>query len=182
MAAAGLAGPAAGGGRTRSRGGQGPNGRTRTAPLTPPHARARALSLLPSAKRQGFCVGKRWKAVNGPSAASSYWSDRRRRASAGRVNGHQRAEESLPIPLAAPPQWAPTGPSTPLSAGTARRLKTPTRGRPPPQLERSHSAVPRTSRTQASFNTMRYKGRDSASGIDRKLSIIRQLPLLLLNR
>ena len=27
--------------------------------------------------------------------------------------------------------------------------------------------------TQASFNTMRYKGRDSASGIDRKLSIIR---------
>ncbi len=27
--------------------------------------------------------------------------------------------------------------------------------------------------TQASFNTMWYKGRDSASGIDRKLSIIR---------
>jgi hypothetical protein len=27
--------------------------------------------------------------------------------------------------------------------------------------------------TQASLNTMRYKGRDSASGIDRKLSIIR---------
>jgi hypothetical protein len=27
--------------------------------------------------------------------------------------------------------------------------------------------------TQASFNIMRYKGRDSASGIDRKLSIIR---------
>jgi hypothetical protein len=27
--------------------------------------------------------------------------------------------------------------------------------------------------TQASFNTIRYKGRDSASGIDRKLSIIR---------
>ena len=27
--------------------------------------------------------------------------------------------------------------------------------------------------SQASFNTMRYKGRDSASGIDRKLSIIR---------
>jgi hypothetical protein len=25
---------------------------------------------------------------------------------------------------------------------------------------------------QASFNTMRYKGRDSASGIDRKLSIM----------
>jgi hypothetical protein len=27
--------------------------------------------------------------------------------------------------------------------------------------------------TQASFNTMQYKGRDSASGIGRKLSIIR---------
>ncbi len=27
--------------------------------------------------------------------------------------------------------------------------------------------------TQASFNTIRYKGRDCASGIDRKLSIIR---------
>jgi hypothetical protein len=27
--------------------------------------------------------------------------------------------------------------------------------------------------TQASFNTMRYKGRDSAAGIGRKLSIIR---------
>ena len=31
----------------------------------------------------------------------------------------------------------------------------------------------RVTHTQASFNTMRYKGRDSASGIDRKLSIIR---------
>ncbi len=38
--------------------------------------------------------------------------------------------------------------------------------------------------TQASFDTMQYKGRGSASGIDRKLSIIilEQLPLLLLNR
>jgi hypothetical protein len=37
----------------------------------------------------------------------------------------------------------------------------------------SHQCNQGSLHTQASFNTMQYKGRDSASGIDRKLSIIR---------
>jgi hypothetical protein len=45
-----------------------------------------------------------------------------------------------------------------------------------PILLRSHReirVVADEAHTQASFNTMRYKGRDSASGIDRKLLITR---------
>jgi hypothetical protein len=46
------------------------------------------------------------------------------------------------------------------------------------------SPLPLHQSTQASFNTMRYKGRGSALGIDRKLSVIRPgaTALLLLNR
>ncbi len=38
---------------------------------------------------------------------------------------------------------------------------------------RAFKTLSRYSPTQASFNTMRYKSRDFASGIDRKLSIVR---------